>query len=101
MARWDSLRCRRFKFLLMMNASGSVPTNRSVWQQIISSSVSPIRTRAPTITAVERPALVHDDLLGKAVRLDVGYKRVEIGALDQRENVGQRMKLDGHLVAPF
>jgi len=26
---------------------------------------------------------------------------VEIGALDQRENVGERMKLDGHLVAPF
>jgi hypothetical protein len=37
----------------------------------------------------------------RAVRLDVGYKRVEIGALDQRENVGQRMKLDNHLVAPF
>src|SRR5262249_24548794 len=39
--------------------------------------------------------LVQDDVLWQSLRLDVGDERVELLALHQREDVRERMKLDG------
>src|SRR5262249_33738733 len=43
---------------------------------------------------VEDHSIICDDWLAQAVRLDVGDERVELLALHQREDVGERMKLE-------
>src|SRR5262252_1074375 len=50
--------------------------------------------RAVPIAAVEDLALVHGDLVSSAMRLDVGDKRIEIGALKKRKDVRQQVKFD-------
>src|SRR5262245_26413761 len=47
---------------------------------------------AITIAPVEDHAVEHDDRLDESVRLDVGDERVELLALHQREDVGERVK---------
>jgi hypothetical protein len=46
------------------------------------------------VTPVEDFAFVQEDRIVKPVLLDVGDERVELGALHQREEIGERVKLD-------
>src|SRR5262249_14153309 len=50
--------------------------------------------RAVPVAAVEDFVLVHDDLVREPVRLDIGDKGLELGAIYQREDVSQRVGLD-------
>src|SRR6516164_6545023 len=50
--------------------------------------------RPVTIPTIENLALIQPDRIVDAMGLDVGDELVELGALDQREDVRERMKLD-------
>jgi hypothetical protein len=50
---------------------------------------------AIAIAAVQNPALVYNHLLTQAVLFDVGDQLLELGPLHQREDVSERVKLEG------
>jgi len=56
---------------------------------------------AIAVAAVENLVLENGDRFVQAVRLDIGDKLVEVGTVDQREDVGERVKFErAHRIIP-
>src|SRR5262245_42121168 len=53
-----------------------------------------LQAGAVAMAAVKDHVLEQDDALAQAVHLDVGDERLELGAFHQREDVGERVKLE-------